>query len=157
MGSAKSGSSAAWFDKLLASPYGANGQITMTMHNYRPKQLHEILNGVNFKWGKSIAKTGPNLRQIWQLFGPWASPYGANGQRTMAVHNYRPRQFHRTSGKIRQAVTDMGSASLAGARPAAHPPGPWRQYPSSPEGWGVKKVRAHMKLIFHWRRQICIC
>ena len=36
----------------------------------------------------------------------------------------------------------MGSASLAAARPAARPParppGPWRQYPSSPEGWGVK-------------------
>ena len=30
----------------------------------------------------------------------------------------------------------MGSASLAAARQAARPPGPWRQYPSSPEGWG---------------------
>ena len=43
------------------------------------------------------AKSGPNLCQIWQVFGPWASPYGANGQMTMTVHNYRPRQFHRTS------------------------------------------------------------
>ena len=34
----------------------------------------------------------------------------------------------------------MGSASLAAARPAARPPGPWRQYPSSPEGWGVKSI-----------------
>ena len=32
----------------------------------------------------------------------------------------------------------MGSTSLAAARPTARPPGPWRQYPSSPEGWGVK-------------------
>ena len=36
----------------------------------------------------------------------------------------------------------MGSASLAAARPTARQsarlPGPWRQYPSSPEGWGVK-------------------
>ena len=61
-----------------------------------------ILNGVNLSSGfrgMRSAKTGPNLRQIWQVFGPWASPYGANGQRTMAVHNYRPRQFHRTSEK----------------------------------------------------------
>ena len=26
-------------------------------------------------------------------------------------------------------------------RPSAHPPRPWRQYPSSPEGWGVKKTQ----------------
>ena len=36
----------------------------------------------------------------------------------------------------------MGSASLAAARPTAQPPacppGLWRQYPSSQEGWGVK-------------------
>ena len=34
----------------------------------------------------------------------------------------------------------MGSASLAAARQAARRPGPWRQYPSSPEGWGLKCV-----------------
>ena len=28
--------------------------------------------------------------------------------------------------------------SLAAARPTDRPPGPWRRYPSSPEGWGVK-------------------
>ena len=43
------------------------------------------------------AKSGHNLWQIWQVFGPWTSPYGANAQMTMTVHNYRPRQFHRTS------------------------------------------------------------
>ena len=73
-----------------ASPYGANGQITMTVHNYRSRQVHKTLNGVNpssrFKDLRS-AKSGPNLCQIWQVFGPWASPYGANGQMTMAVHN----------------------------------------------------------------------
>ena len=83
-----------------ASPYGANGQITMTVHNYRSSQVHGTLNGVNlsssFRDMRS-AKSGPNLWQIWQVFGPWASPYGANGQMTMAVHNYRPRQVHRTS------------------------------------------------------------
>ena len=64
---------------------------------------------------------------------------------TMTVHNYRPRQFHRTSNgeNPSRGYRDMGSASLAAARPAARPParppGPWRQYPSSPEGWGVKR------------------
>ena len=112
----------------------------MTLHNYRSRQVHESLNGVNpsssFRAMRS-AKFGPNLWQIWQVFGPWASPYGANWQMTMTVHNYRPRQFHRTSNEENPSsgYRDMGSASLAAARP----PGPWRQYPSSPEGWGVKR------------------
>ena len=88
------------------------------------------------------AKSGPNLWQIWQVFGPWASPHGANGQVIMTVHNYRPRQFHRTSNgeNPSNGYRDMGSASLAAARPPARPPEPWRQYPSSPKGWGVKTI-----------------
>ena len=119
----------------------------MTVHNYRSRQVHETLNGVNPSSGfrdMRSAKSGSNLWQIWQVFGPWASPYGANGQMSMTVHNYRPRQFHRTSNRENPSsgYRDMGSASLAAARPTARPParqsGPWRQYPSSPEGWGVK-------------------
>ena len=116
----------------------------MTLHNYRSRQVHETLNGVNpsssFRDMRS-AKSGPNLWQIWQVFGPWASPYGANGHMNITVHTYRPRQFHRTSNgeNPSSGYRDMGSASLAAARPAARPPGPWRQYPSSPEGWGVKR------------------
>ena len=118
----------------------------MTLHNYRSRQVHKTLNGVNpsssFRDMRS-AKSGPNLWQIWQVFGPWASPYGANGQITMTVHNYRPRQFHRTSNGENPSCgyRDMGSASLAAARPAARPPEPWRQYPSSPKGWGVKTLQ----------------
>ena len=99
----------------------------MTLHNYRSRQVHKTLNGVNpsssFRDMRS-AKSGPNLWQIWQVFGPWASPYGANGQITMTVHNYRPRQFHRTSNgeNPSSGYRDMGSASLAAARPAARPP-----------------------------------
>ena len=165
------------------------GQITMTLYNYRSRQVHETSNGVNpssgFR-GMRSAKSGPNLCQIWQVFGPWASPYWANGRMTMTVHNYRPRQFHRTSNgeNPSSSYRDMGSASLAAGRPpartvmgewpwqctttgldystelrtvkihqavteiwvpqvwqpAARPPGPWRQYPSSPEGWGVKSI-----------------
>ena len=83
----------------------------MTLHNYRSRQVHKTLNGVNpsssFR-DMRFAKSGPNLWQIWQVFGPWASPYGANGQMTMTVHHYWHRQFYRTSnGEIRQAVTEI--------------------------------------------------
>ena len=99
----------------------------MTVHNYRSRQVHEALNGVNPSNGfrdMRSAKSGPNMCQIWQVFGPWTSPYGANGQMTMTVHNYRPRQFHRTSNveNPSRGYRDMGSASLAAARPAARPP-----------------------------------
>ena len=93
------------------------------LHNYRSRQVHETLNGVNpsssFRDMRS-AKSGPNLWQIWQVFGPWASPYGANGHMTITVHTYRPRQFHRTSNgeNPSSGYRDMGSASLAAARPA---------------------------------------
>ena len=96
--------------------------ITMTLHNYSSWQVHETLNGVNpssgFR-GIRSAKSGSNLWPIWQVFGPWASPYEANGQTTMTVHNYRPRQFHRTSNGEHPSsgYRDMGSASLAAARP----------------------------------------
>ena len=52
-----------------------------------------------------------------------ASPYGANGQMTMTMHNYRPRQFHRPSNgeNPSSSYRDMGSTSLAAARPTARP------------------------------------
>ena len=114
----------------------------MTLHNYRSRQVHKTLNGVNpsgsFRDMRS-AKSGPNLWQIWQVFGPWASPYGANGQITMTVHNYRPRQFHRTSNgeNPSSGYRDMGSASLAAARPAARTV---TTIPLQPEGLRGKKV-----------------
>ena len=70
------------------------GQMTLMLHNYRSRKVHETLNGVNLSSGfrdMRSAKSGPNLWLIWQVFGPWASPYGANGQMSMTVHNYRPR------------------------------------------------------------------
>ena len=58
----------------------------------------------NPKWHKSILwfqkcgfrKVWPKCCLIWQVFGPWASPYGANGQMTMTLHNYGWRQVHET-------------------------------------------------------------
>ena len=110
-----------------ASPYGTNGQITMTLHNYRSRQVHETLNGVNpssrFRDMRS-AKSVPNLWQIWQVFGPWASPYGANGQMTMTVHNCRPRQFHRTSNgeNPSSGYRERYGFRKFGSRPPAHRP-----------------------------------
>ena len=114
----------------------------MTLHNYRSRQVHETSNGVNPSSGfrdMRSAKSWPNFCQIWRVFGPWASPYGANGQLTMTGHNYRPRQFHRTSNgeNPSSSYRDMGSASLAAA---ARPPGPWRQYSSSPGQKGNQMV-----------------
>ena len=62
----------------------------------------------------AFRKSGPDLCQIWQV-------YGANGQMTMTVHNYRLRQFHRTSNHENPSsgYRDMGSASLAAICPAA--------------------------------------
>ena len=98
-----------------ANPYGANGQITMTLHNYRSRRVHETLNGVNPSSGfrdMRSAKSGPNLWHIWQVFGPWASPYGANGK-----NDHGNAQLQYTTGldnstelrteKIRQAVTEI--------------------------------------------------
>ena len=132
----------------------------MTLHNCRSRQVHKTWNVVNpsssFRDMRS-AKSGPNLWQIWQVFGLWASPYGANGHMTMTVHTYRPRKFHRTSNgeNPSSGYRDMGSASLAAARPPARPPAPWWQYPSSPEGWGVKMAAISQTMFlneFSWMK-----
>ena len=137
------------------------GEITMMLHNYSSRQFHITLNGINpsssFR-DLGSAKSGPNLCQV---FGPWASPYGANGQLTMTVHNYRPRQFHRTwnGENLSSAYRDMGSASLAAARPQV-----WtmKTIPLQPGGLrGNKKLyvrETKCKFITHfkaisWRRR----
>ena len=124
----------------------------MTLHNYRSRQVHGTLNGVNpsssFRDMRS-AKSGPNLWQIWQVFGPWASPYGANGHMTMTVHTYRPRQFHRTSNgeNPSSGYRAMGSASLAAARPPARPPArPVTTIPLQPGGLRGKKPTFNLHL-----------
>ena len=89
-------------------------------------------NSIELEWYKSIlwfqryvfCNVWAKCCQLLQVFGPWASPYGANGQITITLHNYRSRQFHRTSSgeNSSSGYREMGSASLAGARPAAGPP-----------------------------------
>ena len=53
--------------------------------------------------------------------------------------------------KIHQAVTEIWVPQVwqPPARPPARPPGPWRQYPSSPEGWGVKRCDRRTEWTIH--------
>ena len=118
-------------------------------NNYDSAQLQVQTSPWNFKWGQSIQRFQryvfrkvwtqfvPNLTSFWPMGKPirgkWANDHDG------AQH--RPGQFHRTSNgeNPSSGYRDMDSASLAAARPATRPPGPWRQYPSSSEGWGVKR------------------
>ena len=102
------------------------GQITVTLHNYRSRQVHETLNRVNpsssFRDMRS-AKSGTNL---WQICGKFL----ARGQAHMGQMGKWPWQCATTGldnptelrmEKIHQAVRDMGSASLA-RTPKDRPP-----------------------------------
>ena len=77
-----------------ASPYGANGQITMILHNYTcyiSRQVHETLNGVNpsndFRYMRH-PKSGPNLWEIWQFLahGPPIWDKWANDHDSAQLH-----------------------------------------------------------------------
>ena len=125
-----------------ASPYGANGQITLTLHNYMSRQVQTTLNGVNpsssFRDMRS-AKSGPNLWQIWQVFGPLASRYGANLQRTgqcstIGLDNSTELRME----KIRQAFTEIWVPQVwqPPTRPVA---GTVTTIPLQPEGLRGKK------------------
>ena len=106
--------------------YGANGQITMTVHNYKSRQVHKTLNGLNPSSVSEICisqSLDPICAKLDKfLVHARASPYGVNGQMITAVHNYRPRQFHRTWNRENPSSSyrDMDSTS----QPPAHPPRP---------------------------------
>ena len=105
-----------------ASPYGANGQMTLTLHTYRSWQFHRTLNGENLSTGfrdMGSAKCGLHWYQIWQVIGLWASPPGANGQLAMTLHKFRSRQVHRTSNGVNPS---NGFRVMGSARSAARPP-----------------------------------
>ena len=70
-------------------------QMTMMLHNYRSRLFHRTSNGIIPSSGfRDMGSAKCCL--IWQVVGQWASPYGANGQITMTLHNYRSRHVHRT-------------------------------------------------------------
>ena len=122
MGSAKSGPSAAWFDKFSAHEQTHIGQITMTVHNYRSRQVHETLNGVHPSSG---FRDPQNLDPICGKFDKFL----AHGQAHIGQMGKWPWQCT-TRGldnstklrmeKIRQSVTEIWVPQVW--QPPARPP-----------------------------------
>ena len=56
----------------------------------------------------------PKCCLIWQVFGPWVNPYGANGQIIMTVYNYRSGQVHETLNGVQpsRGFRDMRSTKF---------------------------------------------
>ena len=58
----------------------------LMLHNYRSRQFHRTSNGINPSSGSKdmgSAKSGPSAAWFGQVFGRWANPYGANGQKLL--------------------------------------------------------------------------
>ena len=115
-----------------ANPYGGNGQITITMHNYKSGQVHKTLNGLNPSSG--FKKSA--FHEVWTQFVPNLTSFWSMGKPIWGKWPRQCGQFHRSLNGENPSSGwgDMSSSNLAAARS----PGPWRQYPSSTEGWGVK-------------------
>ena len=98
-------------------------------NNYASAQLQVQTSPWNFKWGTSIQRfLGYAIRNVWTQFVanltsyvPMGKPIWGKWANVMTVHNKRPKQFHRTSNGENppSGYRDMGSASLAAARPTA--------------------------------------
>ena len=83
MGSAKSGPSAAWFDKLLTNGQAHMGQMTITLYIYTSIQVHKTLNGVNPSSGfrnMHSAKSGLNFWPIWKFLADGQAHMGQMGK-----------------------------------------------------------------------------
>ena len=92
-----------WYCFFNIWPWNSQSHKPMMVHNYRFRQFHRTWNGVNLSSSfrdMCLAKSGPQGYLVWQVFGPLASPCGVHGQITMALHNHRSRQFHRTSNGV---------------------------------------------------------
>ena len=118
----------------------------MTLHNYRSKQVHETLNGVNpsssFKdmhsavWTQIVAKFLAHGQAHMGQMGKWLWQCTTTG-----LDN----SIKLWMEKIRQAATEIW-VPQSGSRPPDSPPGPWRQYPSSTDGWGVKSYFLYLNI-----------
>ena len=74
-------------------PCGPNGQMTIIVPIYKPRRFKLTWFGVNLPSGCWILASA---RSQETLLCPWARPCSPNGQMTMTVHIYSPRQFQRT-------------------------------------------------------------
>ena len=94
-----------------AHPLCPHGQMTMTLHIYRPRQFQWTWFGVNQPsvcWVLVSARFQEPL-----LLCPWACPLCPHGQITMTLHIYRPRQLrwvgvNRSSGYWVMASAKFG-------------------------------------------------
>ena len=133
-----------YFQHLTLKIQG-QGQMTMMLHNYRSRQFYRTLNGVNPSSGfrdMGSSKSGPSA--------DWFDKFLAHGQAHIGQMAKWPWQCTTTgldnstefrTEKIRQAVTDIWLLQIVWQPPAQQR---W-QYPSSPEGWGVKKQTEESK------------
>ena len=135
----------------------------MTVHNYRSRQVHKTLNGVNpsssFRDMRS-ARSGPNLWQIWQVFGPWASPYGANDHDSAHLQAQTiPQNF-----EWRKSVKQLQRYEFRkfGSRPPGRPPARTvTTIPLQPEGLRGKNMWMHKfcvyigKVFNLWKTYLC--
>ena len=94
--------------------------MLITSQKYRPRQFHWTSNGVNpsnvFR-DIGFTKSSPHCYNILSIFGPWASPYRANGQTNMTLHIYRSRKFHKTSNAVKTSSRFRNTLSSPWANP----------------------------------------
>ena len=85
-----------------ASAYGANGQITMTVHNHKSRQIHKTFNWANsVQWFQRSA-----FRKVWTRFVSNFTSFFVHGQAHMGQMGLDNSTELRME-KIRRAVTDI--------------------------------------------------
>ena len=117
------------------------GQMTLMLHDYRSRQFHRTSNGINPSSGfkdMGSAKSGPSAAWFDKFLAHGQAHMGQMGKwlwqcTTRGLDNSTELRMEKT----RQAVTEIWVPQVW--QLPARPPWPWRQYPSSPEGWGVKR------------------
>ena len=107
---------------------------------YRSTQFHRTSNGINPSSGfrdMRSAKSGPSAAWFDKFLVQRQAHMGQMGKwpwqcSTAGLDNSTEVRME----KIHQVVTEIWVPQIW--QPTARPPEPWRQYPSSPDGWGVK-------------------
>ena len=139
-----------YFQNLTLKIKG-QGQMTMMLHNYRSRQFHRTSNGTDPSRGFRDMFLAHGQAHMGQM-GKW--PWQCT---TTGLDNSTELRME----KIHQEVTEIWVPQVWQPparpldRPPTRPPGPWRQYPSSPEGWGVKKCKyifvSLKSFVAYWR------
>ena len=94
---------------LWACPCDPDGQMTMTLHVYRPRRFQWnwfTINPLNGCWIPASASFQESLLHLW------ACPCGPDGQMTMMLHICRPRWFQWTWFGVNQPSGCWIAASI---------------------------------------------